>query len=502
MTEHEHYPSRKEFVKKAKSANIIPVYKEIRADLETPVSAFLKVEKGQYGFLLESVEGQEKVAHYSFLGANPSCVFKAKGRAIEISYFKDAILVKKESFISSSDPLEEVKKLYKKFTFAHMPGLPRFCGGFLGYVGYDTVRFFERLPQTTIDDLDMPDIVLMLADSVLVFDHIRHSIKIIHCAAVRSTASAHQAYDEALRAINSYEQKLKAFCTRAPRTKARVVSQKTMRSNVTKKEFENMVRKAKRFITNGDIIQTVLSQRFEADFKGDAFALYRALRAINPSPYMYYLKLGDMTLVGSSPEVMVRCEGRRLELRPIAGTRPRGKDETDDRRLEKELLRDPKEKAEHIMLVDLGRNDLGRVADFGTVKVSEFMTIERYSHVMHIVSNVTARLSRGKDLFDVIRASFPAGTVSGAPKVRAMEIIEALEKTRRATYAGLIGYISFSGNLDSCIAIRTMLLKDEKAYLQVGAGIVADSVPAREYQETINKAHALKKALAIAQRGL
>jgi len=483
-----HYPSKKDFIKLSKKGNLIPVYKEIEADLETPVSSFLKIDEGEYSYLLESVEGEAKIARFSFLGANPSLIFKSKGRDIEIIENKRV-----RRFTTDSDPLAEIKKIMKQFKLVKVDGLPRFSGGLVGYLGYDMVRFFEDIPGKNPDDLKTPDSIFMLTDTLLIFDHVMHKIKIVSNAHIKGKASA--AYDEAVAKIEKIS---KMLLKKVLKEKERVMAAKKLaiKSNFSQKAFEDIVLKAKEYIKNGDIIQVVLSQRLEADLgKKDPFSIYRSLRSINPSPYMYYLKFKNIRLIGSSPEIMVRCEERRIELRPIAGTRPRGRTEAEDIKLEKELLADPKEKAEHIMLVDLGRNDIGRVADFNSVKVAELMRIEKYSHVMHIVSDIVGKLSKSKDEFDLVRASFPAGTVSGAPKIRAMEIIDELETLKRGTYAGCVGYFSFSGNIDTCITIRTILVKNNKAYVQAGAGIVADSRPANEYRETLNKARALIKAI-------
>lgn len=498
-----YYPSKKDFIRKAKKGNLIPVYKEIMADMETPVSAFIKIDRGSYSYLLESVEGGEKIGRYSFLGSCPSLIFKNKGRQIEITDNSHV-----QRFITRHDPLSELKKIVSRYKFVPVKGLPRFCGGLVGYLGYDMVRFFEKLPDTNPDDLNLSDSVFVLTDTILIFDHINRTIKVVSNAQV--TGSASRAYEEAIEKIEGLIRRLRASSSRLSRNKflpgeevlSRNLKRIKVESNFTKREFEKAVLKAKGYIKAGDIVQTVLSQRFQVKLNCSPFNVYRALRSINPSPYMYYLKFKDLHLIGSSPEIMVRCEDRTVEVRPIAGTRPRGKNEIEDSQLAKDLLSDPKERAEHIMLVDLGRNDIGRVCDYNTVRVPEFMVIEKYSHVMHIVSDTVGRLRKGKNLFDVVRATFPAGTVSGAPKIRAMEIIDELEKTRRGPYAGCVGYFSFSGNLDTCITIRTIIVKDNKAYIQAGAGIVADSVPAREYQETVNKAKGMIKAVETASRGL
>lgn len=487
-------PSREEFIKLSKKGNLIPVYKEISADLETPVSAFMKIERGDYSYLLESVEGGEKIGRYSFLGSGPSLVFKSRGRHIEITENGRA-----RRFITDEDPLAEMKDILDRYKFVPTPGLPRFCGGLVGFMGYDMVRFFEDLPSRNPDDLRVLDSVFLLTDTILIFDHVNHKIKVISNAHIEGNPA--RAYDAAVRKINNLiallERPLKNVKRKAKSAKRNL----QVTSNVTKKEFTGAVKKAKHYIGSGDIIQVVLSQRLQARIACSPMDLYRSLRRVNPSPYMYFLKLGGMSLVGASPELMVRCEDGTVELRPIAGTRPRGKTEEEERRLEKNLLASTKERAEHIMLVDLGRNDIGRVCRYGTVKVSELMVIEKYSHVMHIVSECIGKLKASKDMFDVIRATFPAGTVSGAPKVRAMEIIEELEKTKRGPYAGLVGYFSFSGNTDTCINIRTILVKDKTAYIQVGAGVVADSNPEKEYQETLNKARGTLKAIEAAEKG-
>ena len=375
----------------------------------------------------------------------------------------------------------------------------------MGYMSYDVVRFFEDIPDKNPDDLKLPDTLFILADNMLIFDHVDHTIKIVYNVGIKEGAGRDQLERLYDRTVNRIEKMHKKLRKSMPKKSARRRSERRLKvkSNLTKKQFFNAVSKAKEYIKRGDIIQVVLSQRLETKLTGkDNLDIYRALRSINPSPYMFYLKFGDVELIGSSPEIMVRCEEGKAELRPIAGTRRRGQDSHEDEKLMKELLADPKEKAEHIMLGDLGRNDLGRVCRYQTVKTGELMTVEKYSHVMHIVSDVSGILKEGKDQFDVIEASFPAGTVSGAPKIRAMEIIDELERTRRGPYAGCVGYFSFSGNLDTCITIRTILIKKKNAYIQAGAGIVADSKPDREYREILNKAAALMKAIEIAERGI
>ncbi len=485
-------PTKKEFIEKAREGNLIPVYKEIMADMETPLSAFLKLEGGTYSYLLESVEGGEKVGRYSFLGSNPEKIFMAKGKTITVEE-----KAKRRSFECASDPLENLAQMMAEYRPVPIGGLPRFSGGAVGYLAYDAVRYFEKLPDTKPDDLKLPDIFFVFTDTILIFDHVRHTLKIVSNAHI--TGDAGQAYEQAIEKIERIEARIRNPLPAKQLEIAPVAGEVPFRSNMSKSEYESMVRKAKEYIRAGDVIQVVPSQRLEIDIHASPFNIYRALRSINPSPYMFYLQFGDMYLVGSSPEVHVRCEGDSVEVRPIAGTRPRGRDDDEDRVLEKDLLADRKECAEHIMLVDLGRNDIGRVSRYGTVLPKELMIVERYSHVMHIVSDIQGKLREGKNAFDVLRASFPAGTVSGAPKIRAMEIIEELEKQRRGPYAGAVGYFSFTGNLDCCITIRTILIKGGKAYVQAGGGVVADSIPEKEYEETMNKARALLRAIAMAE---
>jgi len=493
-----YYPSLKEFLKLTKKGNVIPVYKEINADLDTPVSAFLKIKKGEYSFLLESVEGQENIAKFSFLGSNPSLVLRSKAKNIEIRDFNRK---KVNRYISKSDPLQEIKKIMQRFTAVPIKGLPRFCGGLVGFAGYDMVRFFEDIPDKNRDDLRLPDSVFMLTDTILVFDHVNHTIKIVSNIILPgkkksslSLGKRGRLYADAIKKIESIQTQLDSeICDHKKRNaKLRKIR---VRSNFKKSEFQEVIKKAKTFIKKGDIIQTVLSQRFSAVISGEPFDIYRSLRSLNPSPYMYFLQFKGSYLVGSSPEMLVRCEDGVVRTRPIAGTRPRGDNPRDDLRLAKELLNDQKERAEHIMLVDLGRNDLGRVCKPGTVKVSEFMNVEKYSHVMHLVTEVMGKLQNKYDVYDVLRAAFPAGTVSGSPKIRAMEIIDELETLRRGPYAGCVGYFSFSHNMDTCITIRTVVIKGGIAYIQAGAGIVADSIPRREYFETVSKAKALFEAI-------
>ncbi len=500
-----YYPKLEEFKKLSKKGNVIPVYRELFADLETPVSAFMKINTSKYSYLLESVEGGEKIGRYSFLGNNPSLILRSKGQTVEILKKTDKGFVKTESQ-NPEGPLAEIKSIIQKYKFVNVEGLPEFCGGLVGYMSYDTVRFYENIPDNNPDDLDLFEAVFMLTDTILIFDHVSHKIKIVSNVHIENSKTASSAkkleaiYAQSLKKIDALAKTLQKPLKLPKRKTSKQAFE--VNSNTTKKEFKVAVEKAKEFIKAGDIIQTVLSQRFIVKVDVPNFDIYRSLRIVNPSPFMYYLKFDDMKLIGSSPEMMVRCENNIAEVRPIAGTRKRGKNEQEDLDLADDLLHDPKEIAEHIMLVDLGRNDLGKVCKYGSVSVKEFMTIEKYSHVMHIVSNVQGTLNKGKDGFDALSANFPAGTLSGAPKIRAMEIIDQLENVRRGPYGGCIGYFSFSGNINTCITIRTIVLKNKTAYIQAGAGIVADSVPEKEYQETVNKAQALIKSIEIAQEGL
>jgi len=499
------HPDLKEFKTLSARGNLIPVYREILADMDTPVSAFLKLG-GSPSFLLESVEGGEKWARYSFLGSRPSKVIRGWGRKIEIREDgRDTVV------FESDDPVEVLKKEVSKFRPVEVKGLPRFFGGLVGYLGYDMVRFFERVPDRNRGGLDLPDMFFMVTDTMLIFDSLRQKIKVVSNAHLDDGKVPGEAYREAERKIEEIIKRLRGSAAPAPQKVKQQgngsvkteSSPETFSSSFGARDaFENAVSKAKEFVMAGDVVQVVLSQRFERKSTVDPFDIYRALRVINPSPYMYYLDTGDARIVGSSPEILVRLEEKNIVLRPIAGTRKRGETGTEDKALEEELKKDPKEIAEHIMLVDLGRNDVGRVAKTGSVKVTELMTVERYSHVMHLVSHVEGDLREGLDAFDVLRASFPAGTVTGAPKVRAMEIIEELEPTKRGPYAGAVGYFSYSGNMDMCITIRTLIVKDNAVCVQAGAGIVADSDPGKEYAETVNKAAAMMKAVDMAEKGL
>ena len=489
-----YYPSLKEFLRLTNKGNVIPVYKEINADLDTPVSAFLKIQQGDYAFLLESVEGQEKIARYSFLGIEPKLIFKSRAKHIEIIDCKSN---KIRSFVTRDTPFEEIEKIMRDFRTVEVAGLPRFYGGLVGYIGYDAVRFVENIPDKNKDTLKIPDILLILTNFLLIFDRLNHTIKIVNNVILpRSLNSLNKKklYEQAIKKIESVHSDFNRFAI-GDKLVAKIEGSLPS-SNLKKSAFIKIVKQAKEYIKKGDIIQVVLSQRFKIKTQKDPFQIYRALRRLNPSPYMYFLKLKDFSIVGSSPEMLVRCEDGLVQTRPIAGTRPRGKDIQEDLRLAKELTNDEKERAEHLMLVDLGRNDLGRISQLGKVQVNDFMRIEKYSHVMHLVSEVSAVLDKKRfDIYDVLKSAFPAGTVSGAPKIRAMEIIDELENLRRSLYAGAIGYFSFSHNMDTCIAIRTIVLKDGFAYVQAGSGIVADSVPENEYQESVNKAKAMMEAI-------
>ncbi|MDD2542325.1 MAG: anthranilate synthase component I [Desulfuromonadaceae bacterium] len=489
-----YFPPRDKFYSLAETGNLIPVFCEIMADMDTPVSAFRKLDDGHFSYLLESIEGGEKWGRYSFLGSAPSVVIRSKGHLVET--ISDGVVVQKKSH----DPLACIKELLAQFTPVEVDGLPRFFGGAVGYLGYDMVRHFETLTSEMPALLDAYDSYFLITDTIVIFDTMRQKIKVVSNAHITEKISPSEAYERAIEKIDEIICRLRAplpqNAASLPGNPVKFVS------NMSRDSFEDSVEKAKEYIRSGDIIQIVLSQRFSGELTADPLDIYRVLRTLNPSPYMFFLRLGDTVIAGASPEVMVRKEGDRVELRPIAGTRPRGATPDDDAKMAEELLADPKECAEHVMLVDLGRNDLGRVCTTGSVSVSELMLVERYSHVMHIVSNVQGQLSAGRDAYDLVRATFPAGTLSGAPKIRAMQIIDELEPVRREIYGGAVGYFSFSGNMDLCITIRTLIIKDGKIHLQAGAGIVADSDPATEWQETINKGMAVMKAVEIAEKGL
>ena len=497
MTTHLITPSRDEFRALAAQGNLIPVSTELIADAETPISAFKKLDQGGFGFLLESAENSDEGGRYSFVGSDPRILFRAEGKKVSITEYGETTELEAEG-----DPLQELQKLMTRFKPVPVPNLPRFLGGAVGYMSYDTVRFFEpaigELPKEDPKAIDVPDMIFMVSETLLIFDHRLRRIRVLANAFVGDDVDT--AYDIACEKIEALMDRLLRPSFLPPINVRHEAPQPPTCSNTTREEFHAMVNAAHEFIYAGDIFQVVLSQRFEAGFDGDPLNLYRALRHINPSPYLFYLKFGqEFSLVGSSPEVHVRAIDGEITIRPIAGTRRRGATKEEDDFNAADLLADPKERAEHLMLVDLARNDVGRIAHFGSVKVTDFMTIERYSHVMHIVSNVVGRLREGCSSYDVLRATFPAGTVSGSPKVRAMQIINQLEKSRRAAYAGAVGYFGFDGNHDSCITLRSVVLKDDKAYVQAGAGIVADSTPEGEYQETLNKAMGMMRAIEHAR---
>lgn len=489
-------PDFKEFSRLAREATLVPVVKSVTADLLTPVSAFLAIaEKEPYAFLLESNERGEQIGRYTFLGARPYMRVKARSGTVEIERGR-----KREK--RQGNVFQMVKELLREHRPAEVPGLPPFTAGAVGYFAYDVVRQLEKIGEHAKDDLSLPDAELMFFDRLLAFDHLRHQIHIMAAADV-SRESQRAAYDRAVRDIAALEKKLTSGLSSAVwRKSAKAKSGKLkIRAGTSEKTFLRSVDRCKEYITAGDIFQVVLSQRLDFEPEVEPFDLYRALRQVNPSPYLYFLRMDDTHILGSSPEMLVRVTGRKLEYRPIAGTHPRGRDEAEDLRLEQQMRTDEKERAEHVMLVDLGRNDLGRVSEYGSVKVKDLMYVERYSHVMHLVSALEGTLRQDLDALDAFAACFPAGTLSGAPKVRAMQIIEELEPVRRGIYGGSVLYADFAGNLDSCIGIRTLLMQGKHAYLQAGAGIVADSNPASEFQESLNKARAVLRAVEIARGG-
>ncbi len=480
-------PSFDEFRELARSANTVPVYREIAADLDTPVSAFLKLHRQGQGFLLESVEGGDRWGRYSVLGTDPLMTVRAWDGKVRICR-RGGVTETLEL-----GALDGLKQLLAPFRQAEVKGLSRFGGGFVGYLAYDVVRSIERLPDDTVDDLKVADVAGLVADNFVLFDNVTHTMKVVSLAIIDEGGNLRRAYDEARSAVEQTAQRLRSTPVVEPPAGPGPTAAPV--SNLSPQQYGEAVERCREYIRAGDIIQVVISQRYSQPLASHPFSIYRALRTINPSPYMFYLDLGEEVVAGASPEVMVKVAGREAAVRPIAGTIRRGRDAREDQALVEQLMADPKEQAEHIMLLDLGRNDIGRVAETGSVRVSDQMTIERYSHVNHIVSHVSGRLRPGTDCFDAFRATFPAGTLSGAPKVRAMEIIEELEQTRRGVYGGAVGYIDFHGNLDTCIAIRTVLVKGGRAYVQVGAGIVADSDPVKEQAECEAKARAMLLAL-------
>jgi anthranilate synthase component 1 len=494
-------PDFETFCRLAPQANLVPVYRRLVDDTLTPVTAFHKLDRGEAACLFESVIGGERVGRFSFLTAEPYLQLSAYDRQVTV-VTRRAGEPQVERY-QAADPLAELQRRMQGIRTATLPELPPFCGGAVGYAGYDTVRYTERLPHPPPDDRLLPDMAFGLYDSMVVFDHIHKTLFVIALARTDGThPTLRAAYDEAAQRVDELVDRLAVPITDMAPSDIDTTGQLRLSwtSNFPRPQFEAAVQRCLEYIRAGDIFQVVLSQRLQVPLRVPPFEVYRTLRVVNPSPFMFYLRQGDLTLVGSSPEIMVRVVGDRVTTRPLAGTRPRGATPDEDRRLAEELLADPKERAEHVMLVDLGRNDVGRVARYGSVTLEDVMTIERYSHVMHIASTVHGRLREDQTAFDALRACLPAGTLSGAPKVRAMEIIDELEPHRRGPYAGAVGYIDFSGNMDTCIALRTMVIKDGTVYIQAGAGIVADSIPANEYQETLNKALGLLKAVEITER--
>jgi anthranilate synthase component I len=497
-----YYPAFEEFVGLAHGNSVVPVYRQLVGDTLTPVSAFCKIQEGEWAFLFESVVGGERLGRYSFLGSGPFLRFQAYQQRVRIEQIQAGGKVTAQE-IDHPDPLRLLEEKLALYRAPHVPGLPRFCGGAVGYSAYDAVRYVERLPNPPPDDRGLPDLCFAFYDRMVIFDHINKTVAVVAHAHLDPN-DLRKSYDTACSRVDRLVERLQQGVADIQTTDVAPVGEvnRPYRSNFEPAAFEAAVAKCKEYIRAGDIFQVVLSQRLETETTARQFDIYRTLRVVNPSPFLFYVKAGPVCLVGSSPEIMARVEGDRVTIRPLAGTRRRGKTEEEDTALAAELIADPKERAEHIMLVDLGRNDVGRVARYGTVKLSDVMTVERYSHVMHLCSTVTGRLQPGKTAFDALRSCLPAGTLSGAPKVRAMEIIDELEPHRRGPYGGAVGYIDFSGNMDTCIALRTMVLKGQTAYLQAGAGIVADSVPEKEREETLSKARGLLRALEMAETQL
>ena len=497
-----HRPTFDEFAALARDHTVVPVYRRLTGDTLTPVSAFCKLQEGDWSFLFESVVGGERVGRYSFLGAGPFRTFEARGTRTRT---RDGTGKWVEA--EAADPLRTLEEMIAQFRAPSVPGLPRFCGGAVGYAGYDTVRYVERLPNAPSDDRQIPDLSFGFHDRMVIFDHAAKTVLVVAHARVGDGRDLRASYTDACRRADAIVEQLQRgvadiqFTDIDPRA-ATVSLNERVSSNFTRAEFEAAVEKAREYINAGDAFQIVLSQRFRTETRARPFDIYRALRVVNPSPFMFYLRAGAVTLVGASPEIMCRVENGVITNRPLAGTRRRGSTPEEDAALAAELVADPKERAEHIMLVDLARNDVGRVAELGSVKISDLLAVERYSHVMHLSSTVTGKLRPGLTAFDALRASLPAGTLSGAPKVRAMEIIDELEPHRRGPYGGAVGYVDFSGNMDTCIALRTMVLLGQTAYVQAGAGLVADSVPASEYEETVNKAMSLLRAIEVAETQL
>ena len=485
------FPNIDEYLEMSNNYNLIPVYTDLFVDMDTPISIFKKVCQGQYTYLLESVEGGENLARYSFIGLEPFVRYECRdGNGI--------ITDKNGQCQVNGEPLRILNEIMNRYQAPKIDGLPRFYGGAVGYFGYDLIRYVEKLPEETVNDLNLPDCNFILTRLVLIFDHVKHRVKIV--VNTEPGINPVDAYNSAVNSI-SYIKKIINEPSAVNSNHSGVNTHSDFVSNMTKEDFVAKVERAKEYIRAGDVFQVVLSQRLKMPLQGEPFDIYRNLRTINPAPYLYYLNFGGTVIIGSSPEMLIRVEDNYIQTCPIAGTRPRGLNKAEDAIFEKELLADEKEKAEHLMLVDLGRNDLGRVCNYGSIEVNGFMEVERYSHVMHLVTNVSGLLKPEYTCYDALKACFPAGTVSGAPKVRAMEIIEELEPTRRGVYAGVIGYFGFTGNMDTCITIRTILVHDGATYVQAGAGIVADSHPEREYDETINKAKALLETLMLKEVG-
>jgi anthranilate synthase component 1 len=499
-------PSFDEFTALAGQGSVVPVYRQLIGDTLTPVSAFCKIQEGEWAFLFESVVGGERLGRYSFLGSGPFLRFEAYDRRVVLHAPPAGAAPgtpPRRTELEHPDPLRLLEEKLSAYRAPHLPGLPRFCGGAVGYAGYDAVRYVERLPSPPPDDRGLPDLCFAFYDRMVIFDHVNKTVAAVAHAHV-DPADLRGCYRRACERVDRIVERLQQGVADLQLTDIAPVGEVSVpyTSNFTRAAFEAAVDRCLEYIRAGDIFQVVLSQRLQTETRARPFDIYRALRVVNPSPFLVYLRAGPVCLVGSSPEIMARVEGDRLTIRPLAGTRRRGRDEDEDARLAEELIGDPKERAEHIMLVDLGRNDVGRVARYGTVALSDVLTVERYSHVMHLCSTVTGRLQPGKSAFDALRACLPAGTLSGAPKVRAMQIIDELEPHRRGPYGGAVGYVDFSGNMDTCIALRTLVLKGQTAYLQAGAGIVYDSIPANEYEETLNKARGLLRALEMAETQL
>ena len=496
-----HRPTFADFVPWAAQAACVPVYRQLTSDGLTPVTAFRKIERTAPSFLFESVVGGEKVGRYSFLGTEPFVRFEARGHQVRVI---DPSRTDDVAWTESPDPFADLERLLAPYQAVHLPGLPRFVGGAVGYAAYDSVRYTEHLPDAPPDDRNLPDLSFALYDRMVLFDHIRKTVLVVAHAHIEPGADPQIAYDRATQRVDELVARLRAPTAELPLDDINTDGPINLKadSNFTREGYEAVVRHCQEYIKAGDIFQVVPSQRFQKETTAQPFDIYRVLRVVNPSPFLFFLNLGSFHLIGSSPEILVRVEDGTVTVRPLAGTRKRGRDDAEDLRLAEELVADPKERAEHIMLVDLGRNDVGRVAEHASVRLTDLMKVEKYSHVMHITSNVTGKLAAGKTAFDALRAGLPAGTVSGAPKVRAMEVIDEVEPQRRGPYAGAVGYIDFTGNMDTCIALRTLIMVGQTAYVQAGGGVVYDSVPGDEYDETVNKASGLLKAIEIAETQL